>query len=438
MTQLGLRALLTSALSVLILRALIVPLHFGTMLLIARTLGVEGVGVYTMATLLSMMFVRIGELGVPAANVYYLARNDYPVGQIARANLRLAGGIGAAGLVMLLAFTRLTHTQIFGDFPLPLLLVASVAVPFSLLHTYCSSLFHGLQDFRVYNLLVAFPHVLMFFGTCVVATLCPQETALVFMFVCSQALPASVSLWCLRKHLGARVPLTRDPYIRRCLGYGWKAHISVILAFLNYRLDMLLVGSLLGSAAVGLYGVAVCVAEGVWLVSQAFSTVVFPKSAELKNNEALRTQLTSIISRWVLLVSAMGAIVLACACSWLLPLVFGEAFSRSVAAFRFLLPGIVIGSMSRVLSNDLAARGYPQINMYIGFVALVTNVVGNCLLIPAFGIEGAAIATSISYGLNAVGKVLAYSHFASVRWYVPLAPTRADLARLVAFARGLA
>ena len=438
MKQLGLRLLLKNAAWVLVHQGLIVPLHFGTTLLIARHLGANGVGVFTMATLLPILLVRIAELGVPAANVFFLARRDYSVKEVAKANLFLGLLLGGFGLAALVAFVSLARGLLFSEFPMTLLLLGAASVPMSLLRIYCSSIFHGLQDFRTYNLLVVLPYALMFIGTLItMCWLCPEIWAVLLSFFCSHALSAAVCLWCLRRQLSDPSTTGSGTYIRRCLGYGWKAHMSTILAFLNYRLDMFLVAFYVGSFAVGLYGIAVAAAEGIWLLSQALSAVVFPRSAELKSNESLRTQLTTIVSRWVFVTSALAAAALACACGWFLPFVFGETFRGSVFAFRLLLPGVVIGSMSRVLSNDIAARGHPEVNMYIGFLTLLVNAVCNCLLIPLLGIEGAAIATSIAYCVNATAKTVAYSRLAGVKWHVPLAPTRSDISRMVGFARGL-
>ncbi|WP_269851929.1 oligosaccharide flippase family protein [Methanosarcina horonobensis] len=50
-------------------------------------------------------------------------------------------------------------------------------------------------------------------------------------------------------------------YTKECLGYGWKAHLSNILAFVNYRADLFLVNFFLTPAATGIYLIAVQIAE---------------------------------------------------------------------------------------------------------------------------------------------------------------------------------
>lgn len=68
------------------------------------------------------------------------------------------------------------------------------------------------------------------------------------------------------------------------------------------------------------------------------------------------------------------------------------------------LPGVFAGAGARVRSNCIAAAGKPEWNMYVAVLVVTTNVVLNVMLIPAFGIVGAAWATSGAYVANAFVK----------------------------------
>ena len=62
-----------------------------------------------------------------------------------------------------------------------------------------------------------------------------------------------------------------------------------------------------------------------------------------------------------------------------------------------LMPGVVALSISKVLSGDLAGRGLLQYGAYASAISLVVTVICDLLLIPRWGIVGAAIASSLSY-----------------------------------------
>jgi Na+-driven multidrug efflux pump len=91
-----------------------------------------------------------------------------------------------------------------------------------------------------------------------------------------------------------------------------------------------------------------------------------------------------------------------------------------------LLPGIVLISGTRVLANDISARGRPELNMYTAWLILIINIVANLLLIPHFGIEGAAIASTIAYTANSFAKLVQYSSLSQTAWWVSFWPNDDD------------
>ena len=191
--------------------------------------------------------------------------------------------------------------------------------------------------------------------------------------------------------------------------YGVQAHLGNILGYLNYRLDIFLVNLFLNPLSVGLYSIAVGIAEQLWLASKATSEVLLPKLAAEKD-EQKRKEFTPIVSRNIFWLTAAGAFVLFFVIKNIIVFLYSEDFLPAVRSLQILLPGIVAVSASRVLANDIAARGKPIINSYLSFIALIVNVVLNVLWIPKLGIEGAAWATTVSYSLTLVGRIFIYSN----------------------------
>jgi len=108
----------------------------------------------------------------------------------------------------------------------------------------------------------------------------------------------------------------------------------------------------------------------------------------------------------------VAALTVAAACtlavllSFLLAPVFGAEYQASFEPFLWLLPGVIAGAGARVLSNAIAASGHPEWNFYVSLIVVGTNILGNFILIPVFGLLGAAVATSIAYTLNAIIKLI--------------------------------
>jgi Na+-driven multidrug efflux pump len=71
-------------------------------------------------------------------------------------------------------------------------------------------------------------------------------------------------------------------------------------------------------------------------------------------------------------------------------------------ALKLLLPGIFFFSISKILAQDLVGRGFPQYASVAATISLVAIIILDLLLIPRFGINGASLASTISYFLSAI------------------------------------
>jgi O-antigen/teichoic acid export membrane protein len=94
-----------------------------------------------------------------------------------------------------------------------------------------------------------------------------------------------------------------------------------------------------------------------------------------------------------------AAIAAAALAGWLVPFVFGTAYRGSIEPLRWLLPGTLAFSLQSVLSNYIAGRGRPRLVLIAWLAGAVVAIAADLVVIPAFGIAGAAIVSSASYVL---------------------------------------
>jgi O-antigen/teichoic acid export membrane protein len=166
----------------------------------------------------------------------------------------------------------------------------------------------------------------------------------------------------------------------------------------NYRLDQFLVAAWVSRAGVGHYAVAVGLSESVWWISSAVAMVLLPRLTRMDRDKA--EEMTPIVSRNTLAVSIVGAAGLMAVSPVLIRVLFGSEFSPATTPLLLLMPGIIAASAARILSSYLFSQGRVIYNTYATFIALGVTVALDLALIPAFGIEGAAIASSIAYTIS--------------------------------------
>lgn len=396
-------------------------------IIVARVLGPEGKGIYSLAILLPTFIVTLTNLGISPATIYYTAKESYDRKQIFGNNILLSLALGAASLAVSLIVILFFSESILPGLPMTLALVGLFIIPFRLMVDNIQKIFIGMQKILTANILsIIYFSLSLLFIVIALFGFRSEVLGIIIASILSLLIATLITVAWLYKTLRGVSFSLNFPYIKSTLTYGIKAHLGNILGFLNLRADIFLVNFFINPVAVGFYSISVTIAEKLWLVSQATSTVLFPKIAA-EQNEQKRKEFTPIISRTVLLITALSAFVLFFIIEQVVVLLYSTEFISSVRPLQILLPGIVAGGASRILANDIAARGKPLLNSYLSFVALVTNILLNIIWIPKFGIEGAAWATTISYSFTFIGRIWLYSMISGNSTIKILVPQRSDL-----------
>jgi O-antigen/teichoic acid export membrane protein len=218
--------------------------------------------------------------------------------------------------------------------------------------------------------------------------------------------------WVLRvvQPLGSLRPRLESDVVRLLLGLGLRGHIGNVVQTFNYRLDVLLVQAFQNQAAVGLYQTGVLLAEMVWYLPNAVSAALLPQIAATRDATT-----TPRVARHTLLLTTAGAIGLIAVAwpglAWLRP-----AYLPAVAPMSILLIGVVALSIHKVLASDLSGRGLPLYPSLTSTLALVVTLVADLLLIPRYGIVGAAWASTLAYTVQTVALVLIYLRVTHAAW----------------------
>lgn len=175
----------------------------------------------------------------------------------------------------------------------------------------------------------------------------------------------------------------------------WKfaitTNLTLVLLFLSYRVDVLILEAVAPSESVGIYTASVALAELVLVVSMSAAVVRAPVYARRKLQPLTR-------DTWlVFALSVLAAIALAALAPFLVPLLFGEEYVQSIQVCWALLPGICFLAAYRYISNAEIVRGHKYGLLTSCLISIGTDVVLILLLAPTMGAAGAALAASGSY-----------------------------------------
>ena len=413
----GLRIFLRDSALTFSQQSLSLVLGFTISIILARSLGKDGVGVLTLVLLFPTLITTFVNFGVPAATVYFLGSKKYKLSEVLFNNLSLSvfqSLLGMAGALVVLYFFK---NRFFSNVEWRYLYWIIGMIPLSLINMNLRAIFQAVSDFKSFNVTTlsrlawtAFFLVgLLFMRALTISNV-------IFANLLAEMLTLFLILKLLRRHVhqASIRPQIHTDYLKDILQYGVRVYASSIFTFFNYKQDRFLLNSYLSPASVGVYNVGANLGERLWLISQSVSMVIFPKIASLKDDEGQRRWMTPFIARHIFTGTAIAAAVFFWMTPFLIQLFYGEAFADAARVLQIILPGVVFLTISRILSNDIAGRGRPGINMVLAGVSVLINLTANIVLIPRYGIYGAAWASTFSYTINSFLKIGVYLRIAKV------------------------
>ncbi len=373
---------------------------FVLFILISRNFGPEGIGTYSFAVALTGMIAVLSELGT----------DTYTVREISRAPPQLPFTFGAilslrlvllllAALIILAALLLLPFSSdviivvaLIGGYQLSYgLLQGFGAVLIAVNRSTIAAVFDGAC--RAGGSLLAI--VAAAFGANLIGTL----VALPFVSVTSVPLGYLV----LERTLGrprlsfARSRLRR--VWREVLPYG----LGGIVGRLQQRLDVALLGLILGTAAAGLYNVAHRPAVVLWFVPHYVAISLLPVASNLyarSSGDLQRLYYRTL--NLAVLVGMPASAGLALVAPDVIPLLFGHEFGDSVLLLRILSWLFLLAFARFVIGAFLTACGRQVQRTRAQAVVLVTAAALYLVLIPTLGVLGAAITAVVAEALLGV------------------------------------
>lgn len=405
----SLQEVMKGAASVLVIRMIGALLAYGLQTLLARWMGGYEYGVYAYAWVWVTILGFLGPMGLHTASLRFVA--DYA----ARARFgRLKGVIrqssiivaAASVAIMIIGWTTLKIGEGWLDhhYVLPFLL-ALAAVPFFSLTALNEGVARGLG----YAKLAYFPSYVLRPALTLAGALLALQFSLPMSgsIIMAVAVAATVFAFAFQSLLLARrLPAQVTSATARVHTAHW---IGIALPFLMVEAfqivlvnaDVVMIGHYMTPNDVGVYFASMRTCNLLQLVFFAMSALATPTYSALYATGDLAA-LKSFVRRvahvifWPSLLACLGLVLVG---KFLLSL-FGESFTAGYGVMLVLLIGILVKAATGPLEGLLTMTGHQKPVALITGLSAVLNILLNTALIPAFGIVGAAIATSATMALS--------------------------------------
>ncbi len=191
---------------------------------------------------------------------------------------------------------------------------------------------------------------------------------------------------------------------QRLSGFRWSASeagtllrqaapliIAGIATIALMRVDQVIAGIILGDRAVGIYAAATRLTETLALCAAAIASSLLPAVIELRRNNAerYRFELERIFA-WMLALSIAVALPVSLASPWIIGILYGARFEGAETVLAIHVWSCAFTFVGSVIASRLLADGLNGYALMRTVAALVMNLALNLLLIPRFGLAGAA------------------------------------------------
>lgn len=182
----------------------------------------------------------------------------------------------------------------------------------------------------------------------------------------------------------------------KILKYGFLSQVANISQILNYRLCYYLIEKYIGLSDLGRFTISMQASESTWLISRSIALVQY--SSISNSNDIQHSRKTTIkYSKITFIVSIIIMSILIIIPTRLYEFILGKDFTGIPQIMIFLFPGIVILSVAQILSPYFSGTGKIHINTIGSVIGLVVTIVTSLILIPSYGLIGAAISNTLSY-----------------------------------------
>mgnify|MGYP003817190213 CR=1 FL=1 len=383
-----------------------VLLGFVSGICITRMLQDAGRGYYTVLQADVVLLTLLVSFNLGAGVLYFLARDesgrDRLIGLACTVTL-VIGTLIALSLLVVRSF-GMPANPLFpsGVDGFPFVAYVAGTVFFSLTNSLFHSVFAGLRLFRVVNqmtLVTAISTAIVFGGMFVWSKGEGGKDGLWNVLVASFVLLVGLNLlWLVYYlvHVRVRPVLFRGgALLKPVLAFVLVGYLANLLNLLNYRFDVWYVLEVRGAGELGLYAVAVGVAQFFFQVPEPIARVLQPHLIGGFDKPMLdKFRLYARLSSTVVLA---GALVMMALAEWLFPFLYGDVFAGSAKALRWLMPGILFACISKMMVLLVVRTGKVKYNALASGVGLVATIVMNMILVPKVGFVGAAIASSVAY-----------------------------------------
>ena len=388
-------------------------------IIVARFLGSAAYGLFSIGRIIINIAFMLALFGLQSGILRYVS-----IYHGLRDNERLKGAIISALKVviplslvvsaLLFGLAETISTQIFDKKELTIVIkLFSISIPFISLSTIFISVTKGFQkmQYTVYARHIFEPIIKMLLAL-TLFLIGWKLMGAVLAFVIANIFSLFLCFYYLKNLFPIFNSQIKPIYeTKKLIRFSFPLLFVGLLSLLMLRIDILMLGHFKTAEDVGIYSAAMQTSILVLIILTSFNAIFAPIIADLYNKKELSRlkSLFKTVTKWVFQLTFPIFLLMVIFARDILSL-FGPTFMVGVICLVILATAQFINSCTGSVGYMIMMSGRSNINFYNALFMCIMNIVLNYILIPAYGIIGAALATGISIvSINLIRLLEVYS-----------------------------
>lgn len=378
-------------------------LAFLNKVLIARLLTPAEYGLLNLGLAVFSIFVLLSLAGMTDGLTryipYYQCKNDpCKVKGVIYSALRIALLLSSTFLLILFYSSDYLAVKVFNNIKLGVILkILSFALPFWVISRIFMSSCIGFKriDYRIVietlhnSIKLSIVLVLLYTGYGILGV--------VFGYLITFFLTLLIAYLFLRKLFSFGLYKARL-VDKELLSYSWPLLLASFSFVILSWTDTLMLGYYTTESWVGIYNAAINASEIINYVGASISSLFLPVISEFYSAKDFKSlkQIYKTVTKWIFGISFPLLLLYLFFSEWIIKILFGPSYIFGWLALFVLALGRFVRQLLLPSGYIIRAIGRTKIVMAVSWVSAITNIILNVILIPYYGIVGAAIATTIS------------------------------------------
>jgi len=208
-------------------------------------------------------------------------------------------------------------------------------------------------------------------------------------------------------------------WLTKLFHYGKYVFGTNFSSMLLNKMDIIMIGYFISPIAVATYNVASRMNNYIEVPMNSIASIVFPNISERYKEEGIDAvrylyERSTGLMLAILIPAVVGVVIMA---KPIILILAGKEYLAAVPVLIILTCMAIVKPWGRLFGITLDATGNPKVNFKMLLLSLLINVITNLILIPIFGMKGAAWATLLSVVVTiGIGQIVVYRMF-QVKFY---------------------